>query len=361
MKTRKSLTPIVGRELHNDSGWQPGMSLFKDGRRGFANSNGDIDSSSLGYDYAIRTTTFLVQKATKQKFYEVAPADHMVVEVGKGAWMESITENLQYESAGDFEAGVQGIHSGSPDVAEVEVGITPKTWPIVYWAKGYKYNIMEVEKALQADNWDKVDGQHTALKRNWDLGVQKIAFLGSKSNPNILGLLTLDEPTVDTTLLTKNISELAPDEFKAFAAALLGAYWTNSNGTVLPNRLLIPMDDYLGLASPISSAFPVVSPLEYLENAFKKICGSDFKIQGLGYAQKSFNTGYIGTYGAQVYVIYRLDPEVVTLDIPVDFTLTNPGTPNNFDWSGKAYGAYTGVRNKRPREILYLHHTTGNV
>lgn len=347
---------VKGLELRNDagSGWQPGMTLF--------NSNGDVAATSLGYDYAIRTTTFLRQKAVSQKFYEVPIADHVPVEVGQGAWMESITTNLQFESAGDFEQGVQGIHSGSPDVSEVEAGVTPKTYQIAYWAKGYKYNIMEVEKALASDNWDKVQAQHEALKRNWDLGLQKLAFLGSKYNPDFLGLLNLAEPTVNTTLLTKNISELAPDEFKSFVSALLAAYWANANGTVLPNRLLMPMDDFLGLMAPISAAFPINNPLEYMEMAFKKICGSDFKIQGIAYCQKAYNTGTVAgvgcttVAGSQRYVLYRMDPEVVKMDIPVDFTMTNPGTANNFDWSGKAYGGYTGVQNLRPREVYYLEH-----
>lgn len=341
-----------GQELRNDSGWKPGMSLM--------NSNGDVDVASLGFDYAIRTTTFLRQKSVKQKFYEVPIADFFTVEIGNGAWMETITQNLEFSSAGDFEQGIVNVNSGHNEVGEVEAGVAPKTFHIFSWTKGYKYNIMEVEKALASDNWDKVAGQTNALKKNWDLGLQRIAFLGSKFNTNILGLLTQTEVTLDTTLLTKNISELSSDEFINFVKALLSAYYVNSNYTQRqPNKFVIPMDDYLGLGIPLSSAYPLgETRLDYMLRVFKQLTNNPgFMIIPLAYSQKANNIGATTAAGSQRYCLYNDDVEVVKMDIPIDFTLTNPGTANNFNWQGVAYGQATGVQATRPAEIYYLEHT----
>jgi len=324
------------------------------------NSNGDVDPTSVGYEYTIKTTSFLRTKTIDQKFYKVPIADFMTVEVGQGAWMENIVQNLTYDASGDFESGVINSASTQPDVPEVDTAVSPMTIPVVTWAKGYRYAIPELEKALAANNWDVVKSKTDALKRNWDLGIQRVAFLGSKSNPDITGLLNNGEVTIDTTNLTSNISELAVDEFVNFVKVVLGLFWTNSNATAMPNRFVIPQDDFLGLGVPVSSAFPMVTKLEYLEKTFKQLSGNkDFQILPLAYAQKAYNIGATVTLGSQRYCLYNNDPETVRLDIPVDFNLTNPGTQDNFYWSGKGYGQFTGAVVYRPREMYYFDHTTG--
>ena len=355
----KKIKSILGKTLLNEvdapMGWEPGMTLL--------NSNGDVDSYATGYDFTLRTTTYLRQKSQQQKFYEVPPADFMTIEVGEGAFMESITQNLEYGVAGEFEDGVQNVSGHQSEIAEVDVALSPKNYPIISWAKGYKYSVMELKKALASNNWDVVQAKSNVLKKNWDLGIQNIAFLGSKrasTTVPVYGLLNQPEPTVDTAIITGAISTLAADVFAAFVATVLEAYYANSNYTVLPDTFVMPMGDMLGLAAPVSSTFPNVSMGEYLEKAFKQATGNaNFKIKGVAYAMKANNVGRIGTYGANRYMLYRNDPEVVRMGIPCQFILTNPGTADNYQWKGVAYGQYTGVQCYRPAEIYYMDYGTG--
>jgi len=351
---KSKIDSLFGKTVLNESptGWIPGMTML--------NSNGDVDPASFGYDYVIRTTTYLRTKSIQQKFYEVPPADFLTIEVGEGAWLEQITQNLEFNAAGDFESGVQNISGGKSEMAEVDVALSPKTYPIVTWGKGYRYSLAELKKALAANNWDVVKAKTDALKKNWDLGVQATAFLGSKSIAGVYGLINLPEPTIDTTTLTGNISAMDADVFAAFVQAVLGLYYANTNSTVLPDTFVIPMDDYLGLSAPVSVAFPMVTKMEYLLNAFKASTGNpNFKIYGLAYAMKANNVGRTTTYGSQRYTLYRNDPETVRMSVPTQFTLTSPGTADNYQWRGVAYGQYTGVQNYRPREVYYFDHTTG--
>jgi hypothetical protein len=332
-------------------GWIAGMTML--------NANGDVDPASFGYDYVVRTTTFLRTKSIQQKFYEVPPADFMTVEVGEGAWLEQITQNLEFNAADDFESGIQNISGGKSEMAEVDVALSPKTYPIVTWGKGYRYSLAELKKALAANSWDVVKAKTDALKKNWDLGIQAMAFLGSKSTAGVYGLINLPEPTIDTTAITGNISEMDPDVFAAFVQSVLGLYYANANSTVLPDTFVIPMDDYLGLSAPVSAAFPMNSKIEFLENAFKRSTGNPgFKIAGLAYAMKANNIGRTTANGSQRYTLYRNDPETVRMSIPTQFTLTSPGTADNYQWKGVAYGQYSGVQNYRPREVYYFDHTT---
>jgi hypothetical protein len=341
---KRKIESILGKQLRNEAqAWMPGLTL--------RNTNGDVATTSLGYDYAIRTTTWLRTKSIQQKFYEVAPADFVTIEVGTGAWLEQMTTNLEFGMAGEFESGIVNVAGGAADMPMVDVGISPKTYPICTWNKGYRYSIPELEKALAANNWDVVKAKTDTLKKNWDLGIQRTAFLGSRSGmSDVEGLLTLSVPTKDTDTLKQKISSLAADEFQAFVGALLGLYFSNANSTVLPDMFIIPMDDYLGMVNAPSPVAPFNSKIEYLENALKKGTGqAGFKVVGNAYAMAANHPSSVNRY-----MLYRNDPEVVKMDIPVNFNLTSPNTADNYFWKGVAYGQFTGVQCFRPREVYYM-------
>jgi hypothetical protein len=357
---KKFIKSVLNMELANDnsgiekpSDWQPGMD------REFCNANGDVDSSSLGYDFSIRTTTYLRTKSIQQKFYKVPPADFLTVEVGEGAFMEAITQNLEYRLAGDFESGNVNVTANKTEIPQVQAGISPKTYPLVSWAMGYGYSLVEIRKALQSNRWDKIGALTDALKEVWDLGIQKITFLGSKSVAGVYGLLTLPDPGTDTgVMITGPISGLSVEDFVTFVQLLIADYFKYSNYTQMPNKFVMPTDDFLGLVTPTSSAFPIVNKLQYLLDAFKAATGNnDFKILHTAYNMAANNAGYVSTNGTNRYALYNDNPECVRLSIPVQFNLTPAGTQNNFNWQGAAYGQYGGVENYRAREIKYYDRT----
>lgn len=346
---------IERTELRNSKGFMPfgaGMTLL--------NANGDVDASTLGYQYTIQTTTAIRARVIHQKFYRVAPADFMPIIVGNGAWMEDIKTNLVYDVAGNFESGLQGVSAGPAQIAEVDVATAPVNAKIATWAKGYRYTTPEIQKALAANNWDVVTSKMEALKRQWDLGLQKTAFLGLPTDlTNFPGLLTNASVTVNTTAITSNLSTMNSATFATFVATVLGLYFTNSNNTMLPNTFAIPMDDYLGLVTPLASGFPIVSQLTYLLDAFKQATGNqNFKIHGLAYGMTANNAGFVnGAVGKQRYVLYNNEPETLAMDIPVDFVLTPAGTANNFQWQGIGAGQFSGCIVYRPAEVMYFDHT----
>ena len=347
----KKQSKILGKELRNAQGlaWRPGMKLL--------NSDGNIDSSSLGYQYTTQTTTFIRERVVEQKFYQVPIADYVPVDVGTGAWMEDIKTNLVYDVAGDFASGIISTSSAPSALATVDVGTAPRTAKVITWAKGYQYSVPEVSKALAANNWDVVSGKMSALVKNWQLGLQKIAFLGLQQDlADVPGLLTSPDVTINTSVITAAISSLSAANFQTLVATILAAYAANANYTAMPNTFVMPLADYLGLGTAAASGFPIVDMITYLENMFKKITGEkDFKILPLAYSQAAQNAGYInGSSGKNRYCLYRRDPETLKMDIPVDFTLNPAGTSNNFNWQGVGAGQFTGAIFYRPAEALYF-------
>jgi hypothetical protein len=321
------------------------------------NANGDVDPTLTGYQYAIRTTTALRAKTIQQKFFEIAPADYVPVIPGEGAWMQEIRSNLEYSISGDFEGGIINTGQNQSQLANVDVAMSNKNAKIKTWAKGYEYSIPELELALASTNWDVVAGKTRALKKNWDLGIQKVTFLGMLTDTLVPGLLTNSDITIDTTTIPANLSSLSADDFQTFVANVLAVYRRNANFTAWPNRFVVPEDDWTGLATATSAGFPIVDKITYMENFFKKITGrADFRIMPLAYGNAAQNAGFVSANGKFRYVLYNEDAETMRMDIPVPFQFINP-TPRAISFEGAGVGQFTGLVIYRPREVIYFDHT----
>jgi hypothetical protein len=317
------------------------------------NATGDIDTSSLGYQIALDTLTFIKKQITEQKFYQVAPADYVPISVGDGAFSQNILTNTTINASADFEEGIINQGSANDRLATADVGVSSKTMKVANWAKAIGYSIFEIEQALQANNWDIIESKHRARKQNWDLGIQKMAFLGSIGNPTAFpGLLTQSIVNSDTTTLTGQISALSAADFATFIATILAAYQSNCAYTAFPTHFVIAQDDYVALATPVSSTYPVVTKMTYLKDAFEKIVPGGVKILPSAYAIGSSAVG--STIGHHRYAMYRYDAESIRMDIPVDYTVTQPNTLNNFQFQDAAYGQFTGVGVYRALELLYF-------
>jgi len=320
------------------------------------NSNGNIDSSSLGYQYTIQTTTQIRDRVIDQVFYEVPFSMLIPVDVGLGAWMEDIKTNTVFNLAGDFFDGVSSLNSSNAQMPVVEVGTAPITAKIASWTMAYNYTVAEVNKALASNNWDVIESKMKALKKRWDLGLQQVAFMGDPRDAvNYPGLFTNSVSTIDTATIPVLINSMNPTQFAAFVATIMDSYFQNSNNTRLPDTFLMGYKDWLGLQTPVSASYPNIPMITYLLDAFRGVTGNaNFVIAPVAYldATNQYNINQLG--GVQRYALYRNDPEVVKMDIPVDFMLNPAGTANNWQWQAVSFGQYTGAVPYRVAELEYF-------
>ena len=316
------------------------------------NAAGDIDPASAGYQYAIRTLSYIRSQIIEQKFYEIAIADYMPVEVGEGSWSEEIVQNLTFMQSGSFYDGDVTNQDQTGRLAQVNTGLDPIRMRTQIWAKATGWSIMEIERAAAAANWDVVESKLTSLKKNWDLGIQETAFLGHPDG-EITGLLNDSEVTINTTLIPVTLRAMTEAQFTTFVGGLLPAYFANSNDTAIPDTFIIPNDDFLGLGVPYSPSFPNISKYQYLLDTLRATTGNtNFQILGLSYAQATRNASR--GLNENRYVLYKNDPETLNMRIPVDFTMLEADTTNRMNWQQAAYGQYSGVLVNRKRELLYL-------
>ncbi len=318
------------------------------------NANGDISQGSLGMQYTIDTLTFIRKKTVQQKFYEIEFGNYVPVSVSEAAFFQNVTTNLVMNSFGDFTQGDLNEGTYNARLATADVGITPVTQIIKNWGVGTGYTIIEIEQALMSGNWDVIASRQKSRKMMWDLGLQRVAFLGHPTDPRIVGLLNNSGINVSTTVVPVSISAMSSAQFATFVATLLAAYLANNNNTALPTHFAIPLSDYVGLATPVASGFPFNSKLEYLQNAFKAIVKGGVEIYPLAYCDSTYNAGVTGIDGVDRYVLYRNDEDSLLMQIPVDLTVTQAGTYNNFNFEDAGYGQYGGVQQFRSLETMYF-------
>jgi hypothetical protein len=316
-------------------------------------------TNALGYEVQITTLTTISSRISEQKFFEIPPADYLPIRVGQGAFSTNLTTYRSFDIADEFETGMINTGGGNSRLAAADAAVDALNIKVFPWAKSIGYSIFDLEFAAKSGNWDLASAKEKARKRNWDLGIQRIAFLGARGNNGAsgqcLGLLNQSGITTNTTVITKAINTMTPAELKTFMGAVVEAYRSNNNRTAWPTHFTIPESDYNGLANQASADFPIKSTLQLLEEMFMVITrNKNFKILPLAYGDSAYHSDVSTIAGKQVYVLSNYDEESLRMDLPLDYTTTLPGTLDNFGFQSVAYGQFTGVLAYRPLELLYF-------
>jgi hypothetical protein len=318
------------------------------------NADGDFSAVSLAYQYATDRLTYIRARYIEQTFYEVAPADFMNVLVGEGAFSANIITNISIKTSGSFKQGKINTANANSKLAVADAAVLPQTTKIMNWALAIEYSLFDVNQALFTGTWDPIEAKQKARKKDFDLGIQEIAFLGDTGdNTNYPGLLTNPNLTANTSRIFKAISAMSATDFGTFVAGVVGDYLTNCNYTAMPNKFIIPTDDWAGLGVPVSASYPIISQLAYLKQMFDAIVPGGVELLPLAYGIPANNLAAINApTGKHAYVLYHDDIDTLFMEIPVNYTVTQVGTYNNFNFQDVAYCQYSGVTILKPLEVL---------
>ena len=325
-----------------------GQPIVLNNRESMISNNLEKAANALGYEIDITSLTTIMKKVSEQKFFQIAPADYLPVRVGEGAWSTQLTTYRSFQLGDDFETGVMNTGSQNSRMAVADAGVDSLSIAVRNWAKQIGWSLFDLQFASKSGNWDIVTAKEKARKRNWDLGIQKVAFLGSKSDK---GLLNQSGITPNTSLIAKQIKDMTAAELSAFLKDVLGSYRSNCNFTAMPSHFIIPEDDYLGLATPSSSDYPLKSKLQVIQETMSIMTGKDFKVLPCAYAQTAQSDGVLST---DRYILLNYEEESIRMDIPVDYTNTLANSIDNFSFQNVGYGQFTGVLAYRPLELFYM-------
>lgn len=313
--------------------------------------------NNLGYEVDITTLTAIVKGVVEQKFFTVAPSDYLPVRVGEGAWSTELLTYIDFSTGGSFEQGIVNTAAGNSRFAETDGGVEGVKVPVMNWAKQIVWNLFDIQHAQRAGSWDIITSKERSRKKNWDLGVQEVAFVGLQGNAEVRGLLTQSNVNSNTSLISKKISAMSDTEIEAFLQGVLEAYRVNCERTAMPTKFIMPEGDYNGLGVSTSEDFPLKSKLQRLEESFRLLTRNDnFEVLPLAYADQTNNAGY-ANLNKNRYTLLNYDQDSVRMDIPVDYNSTIQNTVNGAQFQNVGYGQFTGVKAYRPKEMLYFDYT----
>lgn len=308
--------------------------------------------ANYGLEKTLSTLTQIVAGVQRQKFYTVdrALTDYVPMEMGTGAYGQGLFQYTVAQVGDQFEAGIVQPGNGINKDANVDIVVDGITLRNNFWRMKYQATKELVEMArANAVNFSYIEEQETARLKTYQLGIQKVTFLGTTDGLNT-GLLNNSDVTINTSLLPAAIGSLSVAQLFNFAATAVSTFWTNSNSTTFPNTLLMPTQDLGGIATPVSQSYPVgETKREIIERAFKAAgAPQDFKILHTAYNKTA---GYNGT---SRYVLYNRDPEVLKMYLPKPYTPYPFFQTGALDMISDAEAQFTGVWVKRPKEILYI-------
>ena len=311
----------------------------------------ELHKNTLGYSQLITTLTAVGRKVSEQKFYELDFAEYVPVVVGNGAYQRSIINWRTFVKDEGFETGVISNSGNQAQIPLVDAAYDQISQTVYNWAKGMVYNIFELEEAMRANTlFSLIEAREIARRKSWDLGLQKVAFLGYGADK---GLLNQSSVTVDASTISVKVSAMTAAQFNTFVGAIYETYRSNSARTAKPTHFIMPETDFNGLISYPDAVYPLKTKLELLEQAFKTITSnSNFKILPCAYCDKAnFDTTN------NRYVLLNYDEASVKIDLPIPYTMSQAGTVNGFSWENVGFGSFTGVVAQREKEMLYFGNT----
>lgn len=316
--------------------------------------NASIDTA--GYERAITTMTGIKKKITEQKFYtlgeDLTPSSFVPMTIGDNAFAEDILVWTSFDIGDDFEAGNIDTATGNTKLSNVETALSSVNVKVVTWAKEIGYSIVDVAKAQRSAGqagWSKIASLEKARKRNWDLGIQRVAFLGSRTDTAVRGLLNQTGVSSNTMIITQSLSSMSAAQFTEVIRQLVADYFARTNSTQMPSHFVIPYSDWLGLGVPYNSSFPTYTRRDFIHDELKKVTrNADFKMLPLSYSDTENNN-----LGVTRYALYNYDDTSGEMQIPVPYTTTLIDTNNGFFYKSVAYGQYTGFNVYRPLEFRY--------
>lgn len=308
---------------------------------------------AIGLEQNLTTLTQLLANVQRQKFYTLngqALTDFVPIEMGTGAYAKQMTQFAVAQVGDSFETGI--VQPGNAinrdanlDIAIDTISIRNNFWRMKYQATNEIVRMAQVNQ----ETFSYIEELERARLKTFQLGLQKVVFQGTEDGLNE-GLLNLSGVTVNTTLIPASFATMTTEQLNNFVTTTMSTFFALTNSTVFPNTLVIPTSDLAGLATYISSTYPVgETRKEFLERAFKAAgAPQDFKILHTVYNQTA------GSTGNARYVLYNRDADTLSMYIPKPYTPYPLYPVGSLDMISDAEAQFTGVWAKRPQEILYM-------
>lgn len=306
-------------------------------------------ADETGLEATITTLTDIIGGVVETKYYELNGqklSDFTKIEAGRGAYA---TEIMQYATSAVGNNGKMGIINPSANGinkdANSSIQIGTIRMPNNFWRWDYTItNELLNMGRNNSETFSLVEENEKARKKIYDLMLQDAWFNGLGDDRSF-GLLNQKDVTVNTSLMTAELGSMTDSQFQTFLGQVAGEFNKVSNYAITFNRMLIPSEQYFALTQPYGQFG--LNRLQVLEDAMKRVAGSDFKIVHAKYCSNA------GATGKGRYVFYNNDADNLCGYLPVPYTPMPLFPQGSLDLVSQAHAQFVTPVLKRTSSMMY--------
>lgn len=222
---------------------------------------------------------------------------------------------------GTGTSGKAWLDKNSNQLPTISLDLNKQTFALTPWAIELKYTILELESAAKIGRpIDQQKYEGLQLKHQMDIdemvyaGDGALGYLGLVNNTQV-GYNTAVATVSGNTTWSAKILAGSYDAVTADVNTLLDAVWKNSGYAMIPDRVLLPPDDYGLIATQKVSTAGNVSIMKYIQenNVYTRATGRPLQIYPLKWCMGAGSGGTLLTGGAghDIMVAYTKDKKRV--------------------------------------------------
>lgn len=308
--------------------------------------NANESFANPGFEQQITTTTQILSRVLDTVYYELDGqklSDFTPIEEGFGSFSTEILQYATKATGTDFKSCLIHPTAGALNqdgYTDIEIGDTK-------YPNNFFRDIFSVTKEGQeiaARNmipFDIYEQKERARYKKWQLGLQDAWFMGLDDGRSY-GLLNQPDAIVDTSFMTKNLSEMTDDEFSTWVGEIRGRYNNTTNSTANFDRIALPQEEYFALDRPLGTFG--LTRRQVLEEVVRPNGGK------IVYSR--YNTT-AGTGGKPRYAVYKYDPDYIEGFIPLAYTPFPLYPVNALDMISNCMAQFVTPQLKRKNTLLY--------
>ena len=284
----------------------------------------------------------------KIKYPDLQYAELIPIDAGAGEYA-NVIEFYSMDKVGQAE----WFNANSRDVPRADVTMSKHSHTIHMAGIGYGYNSEEIGHAARL-GINLGSDRAEAARRAYEEFVDTVAFNGDTekgwtglyNDPNVNAANVAADGTGSSRLWTaKTPMQIARDINEALTSVVSG-----SKRTEIANTVLLPLTAYTYIATtPVSTDMPSMTILDYImkSNVYTALTGQPLTIRvgdGLDAA---------GAGGTDRMVVYRKDPQVLKLHIPVPLKFLPVWRTGAMLYEVPGYFKLGGVEIRLPAAVKY--------
>jgi hypothetical protein len=293
-------------------------------------------------------TSYIETEVYQMQYPDIQYPNLVPVDTSANEWAKSVTFfSMDKVGAADW------FHHAATDMRLADVFRSKFEQGIEMAGIGYRYTLEEIGQALMIPGTNLTNERADAARRAYEEFVEGIAFVGD-ANKNWTGLVnnatvTRVDAANDGVGTTRTWSTKTADQIiRDINDALTGVY-TGSNTVEMADTVLLPPTS-LSLASTRRIDGTTMTVLQYIlqYNVYTLQTGQPLVIRSVRQLETAGNSG------VKRMVVYRRDPRVVKMHIPMPhrFMPVWQRGPITFDIPG--IFRLGGVEIRRPGAVRYV-------